>query len=609
MGDMGSRPKAVVDAQRRLARFVSHGTADESDLDMIVDAGLASIARRELAGGQGSARFASDPRLVKGSLAARASHVSIRAAVLPLLAALRHVGIEVLLFKGFYLAEFVYDEPGDRPYSDVDVAVRAPNMDLVTLASAVATAAEGTGWRVEWRLGETVTPASRYDEKYDGHELAQLEHTRYPISMDVHMRVAHNGVDRQRAPRLVDHITDEVWRSSNLVSLEGVEVRAPSFVDSALVGLILSRSWSHDRHALRPHDYLDLENLMLKGCIDHEQLFERAAELGARATLRTFLRRCDPTRKVFDLVTPRPLARARLDLAMMPDRAPFWLVWTALFVGRLPKELVVTAKAFPHVAATIGRWRAGSPTAVDAADSPESHKLGSSSKARPSWREWRTCTLGVRRGFQLLGLTTESHPLLTVAALIRVAAANGYEVGLIEDEQHMWLHSGGQVLPFEGLGAPRGMKRGGWPKLYVAPRPTVATRLRRIGLRGLLLRIEALLHLRAAQARLSRSTFAEAHRRPGVLTKLPLAFPRGTAVEVGQAVEAVTRFVPGAMCVAQSLAGQEMLRRRKATSRIHFGFRRLPEGKINGHAWLEVEGQVVTGDEGLDQFTRTATFE
>lgn len=162
-------------------------------------------------------------------------------------------------------------------------------------------------------------------------------------------------------------------------------------------------------------------------------------------------------------------------------------------------------------------------------------------------------------------------------------------------------------------------------------------RLRRVGLAGLAFRVEALLLLRHARRELTRRPFKDlqaelaaraARTRDATLEPRPRspaepAAPAASgaeplpssdraavaAVEVGNAVASAARFVPGARCVAQSLAAQAMLVRRGVPSTIQFGFRRKDDGAVEGHAWLEATGRIVAGDGDLRGFTRTAVFE
>lgn len=137
-------------------------------------------------------------------------------------------------------------------------------------------------------------------------------------------------------------------------------------------------------------------------------------------------------------------------------------------------------------------------------------------------------------------------------------------------------------------------------------------RLRRVGLAGIAFRVEALLLLRRARRELDRRPFkdlqAELAAR-AAKAAMRSSSPAAAASQVGDAVASAARFVPGARCVAQSLAAQAMLVRRGVPSALQFGFRRAEDGSVEGHAWLEATGRIVAGDGDLRGFTRTAVFE
>ncbi len=589
------RRRADPRAPQRVARFVTTGSAAAADVGALVEAGLASVARRRLA----DAGLADDPRLVRGAQAARARHAATRAQVVPLLAAWREAGAEALLFKGFYLAELVHEDPADRPYDDVDVLLRAPGLDDEALAARLADAAAACGWEVSWRLG-AAEHLDRPGVAFARHELLRLKHPRLRIVVDAHRHLVHGGV-AVVAERKKLRITQAVWEASRPAVVGGVPVRVPSHLDSALVGLVTSRSWSDDAHLLRPHDYLDLQALMRAGGFGPAELMRRARELGAAATLRTFLRRCDPTRGVLDLAQPTPLRAFLLDLAVFPERAPHALERLAELAMGLPSDLRAVAVALPVVSRLVRSWRAGEPVPLPAGPLAPG---GTPVEAR----SWWLVTLGVRRAMQLLGLRSEDHPALTLACVAAVARARGLDATVVRDGRYAWFTHGEEVLRLTGLGLPRGARRHRWPVVTTAPRTRLLTRLWRLGPRGLALRLEALAYVRRARRLLGERTFASAREELNHGTsRRPTS--RAAPAEVGRAVESAARFVPGAMCVAQSLAAQAMLVRRGVPSRVHFGFRRLPDGSVDGHAWVEVEGAVVAGDVGLDDFTRTATFD
>ena len=75
-------------------------------------------------------------------------------------------------------------------------------------------------------------------------------------------------------------------------------------------------------------------------------------------------------------------------------------------------------------------------------------------------------------------------------------------------------------------------------------------------------------------------------------------------------VRAVSRFVPGATCLTQALAGQVLLARRSRPTRLHIGVAKGSEKKLSAHAWLECDGQIVLGDHGyLSAYAAFPTLE
>jgi hypothetical protein len=73
--------------------------------------------------------------------------------------------------------------------------------------------------------------------------------------------------------------------------------------------------------------------------------------------------------------------------------------------------------------------------------------------------------------------------------------------------------------------------------------------------------------------------------------------------DVAWAIRRVSRFVPRATCLTQAVAGRLMLARRGHTSRVNIGVARAAGGGLRAHAWLESDGVVVIGGDGLDDYT------
>ena len=85
--------------------------------------------------------------------------------------------------------------------------------------------------------------------------------------------------------------------------------------------------------------------------------------------------------------------------------------------------------------------------------------------------------------------------------------------------------------------------------------------------------------------------------RPGVRRSLD---PRGIA----RAVERVSRHVPGATCLTQALAAHLLLWKHGHASRLCLGVARTDVGDFRAHAWLESQGRIVIGADGVAKLTR-----
>jgi hypothetical protein len=60
-------------------------------------------------------------------------------------------------------------------------------------------------------------------------------------------------------------------------------------------------------------------------------------------------------------------------------------------------------------------------------------------------------------------------------------------------------------------------------------------------------------------------------------------------------------------CFEQALAGKLMLRCRKMSGVVFFGINKTPDG-MHAHAWLECDGVIITGNNGIEQYTVIARF-
>ena len=80
--------------------------------------------------------------------------------------------------------------------------------------------------------------------------------------------------------------------------------------------------------------------------------------------------------------------------------------------------------------------------------------------------------------------------------------------------------------------------------------------------------------------------------------------PRVESAVVIWAVEAASRRVPHATCLTQAIAGQLLLRRYGFASQLCLGVASDIGGAFRAHAWLERNGRVVLGANGVRDLTR-----
>lgn len=238
-------------------------------------------------------------------LASVATHLATRSALGDLVRAWRDRGIEVLLFKGFYLAEFLYASPAERFYRDIDVLVPEAS------ASLAVQVAVDQGWDVAARrLGG----ANR-----NRHSHMEAVLSRQAVKIDLHRFAIHCGSRDEGTAR---RFTAAAWAASRDVSWLGSTIRVLDPRDSALMGLVVGRAWSHDGWRLKVPDYRDIELLADRLGVTREALVTRAEELGCPRTLELVLERCDPWRRRFDLRPPTERMRRAWTRAVAHERGP-----------------------------------------------------------------------------------------------------------------------------------------------------------------------------------------------------------------------------------------------------------------------------------------------
>jgi hypothetical protein len=411
---------AVPDHHIRLIEQFLRGEAEAlPPAGLLSEMGLAAYGAT--ASGQEADPLAGAEMQAARSLAG-ARHVAIRGVMRKLLQEWNGAGIEILLFKGFHLAEFVYADAGLRHYSDVDLLLRGRNA-----LEAAALAAE-QGWRVLWHAELPTTAESARTESYRGHEVMQLRHERVGVHIDAHRRLVHNnhnhrGVSgRSRQQR----ITEQAWSRSQVIDWDGIALRQLHPVDAVLIGLVLNRSWSPEDWELRPHDYLDFRCLVEKFGLEPWQLEERALELGCEHTYRIFLGRCDPFYGVCKLAPPSRLERQLWNLLAAPERGNRYLERSLFGLRDSLVTPLAVLREMPSVLQAMRLVRRGG-----------YHRSAAQLPARPrrTRREltasrWRRIRRSAHRGLRILGLARSENRDLEALALLLALRRRSYPATL-----------------------------------------------------------------------------------------------------------------------------------------------------------------------------------
>jgi len=281
----------------KLEPFLLGSPADLPDLTVLKEHRLAAYAYSVLPEAHAS-RSALQGDFVFASM----HHMKLRSSVQPLFKAWAEAGIKVLVFKGFYLAEFLYKTAAQRAYNDIDVLIDPQDSQKASLI------AQRLGWLEKWQSEDA--------EQANNHELVHLEHSSYPIRLDVHGLISHvTGQSKQ----LQKDLSEKMWQAADLSDWEGTTIYTPSLADSALLGLVTTRSWSTDNWHLKAQDYLDLSTLKEHG-LSLKALKLRAKALGCEKTLKLFLQRCNPYREVLDLQEPNFKQKASWEKQIMSER-------------------------------------------------------------------------------------------------------------------------------------------------------------------------------------------------------------------------------------------------------------------------------------------------
>ena len=302
--------------------------ANEIPADLMRDSRLAGLLYSNL-----SKDHPAKPVLRASFLSTTARHALIKSHIIQLVKAWNAVGIVPMLFKGFMLAEFVYDTPANRYYGDVDVIL--PEQEA---ARAASIAAQLPGWSEVWNRRAALASTS--------HEESQLLTLDRSTSVDLHRFAIHNAGSWTR---LASRVSDSVWNTKREIEWEECRIYIPSPEDCVLFGVVLSRMW--DNHpGIKPHDVVDLRCIVKKWNLTRETLYARAQEIGCEGALSVFLLRCDPWHKILNL-SPLNTRETSLWRQSFPQswRFTWHFNWFDYRIQRLIPLLLVSLEQFSNV--------------------------------------------------------------------------------------------------------------------------------------------------------------------------------------------------------------------------------------------------------------------
>ena len=98
-------------------------------------------------------------------------------------------------------------------------------------------------------------------------------------------------------------------------------------------------------------------------------------------------------------------------------------------------------------------------------------------------------------------------------------------------------------------------------------------------------------------------------KRLGAARAASTGISQVSSEQVLWAVKVACRFIPGATCLTRSLVLQIFFARYGRAINLNIGVARAEDRTLKAHAWTEENGEVLTKEEGLQYFTKLATFD
>jgi hypothetical protein len=221
-------------------------------------------------------------------------HQLVKHQLQPLIRAWGDAGIKVMFIKGFWLAEFIYERPGDRGYGDIDILISENQ------AQQAIQIAKSVGWGAVFNRQTSGNPHS--------HEEAHIVSSNGQIRIDLH-RFALQSIQTwgQYHP---NRLTQTFWSSAIQYDWEGITVWLPRPLDGLIINL-LNRARG-DLWKRRISDLPDAIAVIKYSSISREVFLARTAALNVKNTTIAILRTCDPWNNHIRIAPPSLLNRIGL---------------------------------------------------------------------------------------------------------------------------------------------------------------------------------------------------------------------------------------------------------------------------------------------------------
>jgi Uncharacterised nucleotidyltransferase/Transglutaminase-like superfamily len=213
-------------------------------------------------------------------------HQLVKHQLVPLIHVWNDAGIKVMLIKGFWLAEFIYERPGDRGYGDIDVLMpEEQTQHAIQLA-------QDLGWKIVFNNKTIGNPHS--------HEEANLSSSDGLVTIDLH-RYALQSVQSwgEYHPK---RLTSTFWETAIQQPWEGTTIWLPNPMDGLILNLLNRARGDHWKR--RISDLPDAQTIITYAQITQEQFVVRADELNVKNTIIAALETCNPWKNHVDIAIP-----------------------------------------------------------------------------------------------------------------------------------------------------------------------------------------------------------------------------------------------------------------------------------------------------------------